>query len=271
MLKELLVHSQKNNLMSQFRKVLMGCLILLLIGSCASKEDLVYFQGVDTVEVDSVRMDYTPVFKLDDQLAIVVSSIDSEASLPFNLPTVSYNVKGGVASGTPQIQTYLIAKDGTIEFPQLGKIRLAGLTRIEAIELFKEKLSPFLLNPTINIQIVNFEITVLGEVKRPGKFSVKNERITIVEALGLAGDLSLWGKRDNILVIRETEEGKKYERIDLTSSNVFESPVYYLEQNDVVYVEPNKPKINNSATSATTGIIISVTSLLITVISLIVR
>lgn len=245
--------------------------VLLFLGSCASKKDMVYFQGVDEVNLDSVNGDYSPVLLPDDQLSIVVSSLDMKAAIPFNLPVVSVDVTGTIAAGGVVLQTYLIASDGTIEFPQLGTLKLAGLTRLEAVLFLKEKLRPFLLDPVVNMQLVNFKVTVLGEVKRPGKISVKNERITIVEALGSVGDATLWGKRENVLVIRETEQGKTYTRIDLTSEKMFQSPVYYLQQNDVVYVEPNKPRINNSATSSTTSIIISVTSLVITVLALFVN
>ena len=255
-------------------KLVVTCFVwTILLSSCASRKDVVYFQGVDTVAMDSINKNsnYSPILKPDDQLSIIVSSIDGEAALPFNLPAVTMSITGLNAAGAPQLQPYLIAQDGTIEFPQLGKLHLAGLTRLEAIEMFKTKLAPFLNDPVVTIQIVNFKVSVLGEVKKPGTFPVKNERITVIEALGLAGDTSLWGLRNNVLVIRETENGKQFERVDLTSPEMFTSPVYYLQQNDVVYVEPNKPKINNSATSSTTGIIISITSLAITVISILLR
>jgi len=255
-------------------KLVVTCFVLtIILSSCASRKDVVYFQGVDTVAMDSINKNsnYSPILKPDDQLSIIVSSIDGEAALPFNLPAASVNITGLNATGNPQIQAYLIAQDGTIEFPQLGRLHLAGLTRLQAIDLFKTKLAPFLNDPVVTIQIVNFKVSVLGEVKKSGTFPVKNERITVIEALGLAGDTSLWGLRNNVLVIRETENGKQFVRVDLTSPEMFTSPVYYLQQNDVVYVEPNKPKINNSATSATTGIIISITSLAITVISILLR
>jgi polysaccharide export outer membrane protein len=247
----------------------MGAMLLsiLLLGACASKKDVVYFQGVGTSALDTIAQDYTPVLKADDQLAIAVSALDPSAAIPFN----NFEPNQGTVNGSPKRLPYLIAKDGTIVFPQLGTIRLAGLTRLQAIALFQEKLRPFLQDSVVTIELLNFKITVVGEVKTPGTFPVKSERITVIEALGLAGDMTLWGTRENVLVIRESEAGKSFTRVDITAADLFQSPVYYLEQNDVVYVEPNKPKINNSATSATTGIIISITSLLITVISLIVR
>jgi len=245
-------------------KIVVG-LLFVLISSCASKKDLVYFQGVDQIE-ESVNTDYTPVLKADDKLSITIAAMDPIAAIPYNNfePMLS-------AMGQSELQSYLIAKNGTIEFPQLGRLQIAGLTRLELIAMLQDKLAPFLVKPTVNVQLLNFKVTVLGEVKRPGAFQLKNERITVLDAIGLAGDLTVHGTRQNVLVIRETETGKVFERIDLTSSELFESPVYYLSQNDVVYIEPNKPKINSSATSATTGVWISVTSLLITILALVIK
>jgi polysaccharide export outer membrane protein len=242
----------------------------LVLDSCASKKDLVYFQGVDALELTN-NLNYTPLLKADDKLSITVASLDNEAAIPFNLPVISYNSRGDFAVGTPQLQTYLIAKDGTIDYPQLGQLQLAGLTRLQAQELLKNKLKPFLVNPIVNLRLLNFKVTVLGEVKRPGTYDVQNERITVLEALGLAGDLTVYGTRQNVLVVREAAIGKTYERIDLTSSKLFDSPVYYLQQNDVVYIEPNQPKVNSSTNSSTNGIIISAVSLLLTIISITLR
>lgn len=249
----------------RFYKIVAIFLVLFVV-SCASKKDLVYFQGVDEIQ-KVVNTDYTPVLKADDQLSIIVSALDPAAALPFN----TFEPSPGTGASNVETISYLIAKDGTIEFPQLGTLHVAGLTRVELIAMLKEKLEPFLVNPSVNIQLLNFTVTVLGEVKKPGAYQIKDERITVLDAIGLAGDLSVWGTRQNVLVIRETETGKVFERIDLTSSAVFDSPVYYLTQNDVVYVEPNKAKVNSSATSSATGIWISVTSLFITIVTLIIN
>lgn len=244
---------------------------LFFLSACAPKKDVVYFTGIDTLQVANSNLNYTPVFKPDDQLTISVSALDLEAALPFNLPVASFNTNGTSVAGNQQLQSYLIAKDGTIEFPQLGTMQMAGLTRLQAITMLKEKLKPFLVDPVVNITLVNFKVTVLGEVKKPGTYAVKSERISVLEAIGLAGDLTIHGTRQNALLIRETSEGKVYERIDLSTTDLFNSSYYYLQQNDVLYIEPNKPKVNSSATSSTTGVWISVTSLLITVITLIVK
>lgn len=257
--------------MKFFKTLSVIAFFLFLVSACAPKKNVVYFTGIDSLQVANTLMNYTPVFKPDDQLTISVSALDMEAALPFNLPVASFNTNGISTVGNQQLQSYLIAKDGTIEFPQLGTLQIAGLTRLQAIAMLKEKLKPFLVDPVVNINLVNFKITVLGEVKKPGTYPVKTERISIIEALGLAGDLTIHGTRKNALLIRETTQGTVHERIDLSASDLFSSPYYYLQQNDVLYIEPNKPKVNSSATSSTTGVWISVTSLLITVITLIVK
>lgn len=242
----------------------------VFFSSCASKKDVVYFQGIDSVHV-SEHLNYTPVLKADDKLSISVSASDNEAALPFNLPVVSYTANGTVVSGAVQLQTYLISQQGSIQFPELGALKLAGLTRLQAERLLREKLTPFLVDPIVNIRILNFKFTVLGEVKNPGSYPLSNERLTILEALGMAGDLTVFGTRKNVLLIRETNRQKSHHRIDLTSAKLFDSPVYYLQQNDVIYVEPNQPKINSSTNSSTNGIILSAVSLLLTIISIAVR
>ena len=164
---------------------------------------------------------------------------------------------------------YLIDKDGMIDFPIIGKIKIAGLDRNEAIELLKNQLSVYIKKPIVNIRILNYKITVIGEVSKPGTFTIPNERITILEAIGIAGDLTITGKRNNVLIIRDIDGQKINFRVDLTKNELFKSPVYYLNQNDVVYVEPNRTKINSSAINpSNAGIIISSISLFITTIVL---
>ena len=243
----------------RFFKIVAIFLVLFVV-SCASKKDLVYFQGVDEIE-EVVNTDYTPVLKADDQLSIIVSALDPAAALPFN--TFEPSPGTGFSSNVETI-SYLVAKDGTIEFPQLGTLQVAGLTRIELIAMLKEKLEPFLVNPSVNIQLLNFTVTVLGEVKKPGAYQIKDERITVLDAIGLAGDLSVWGTRQNVLVIREMETGKVFERIDLTSASVFDSPVYYLTQNDIIYVEPNKSAKSDSSLDGRVSTAISIGSILVT-------
>ncbi|WP_226913044.1 polysaccharide biosynthesis/export family protein [Flavicella marina] len=250
----------------KLKHLVRSLVLLLFIASCAPKKKLVYFQGVDALE-EVENTNYSPKIKPDDQLSIAVNSLDPSAAIPFN----NFQPTLGVNAANVDLLPYLVAKDGTIDFPQLGSLKVAGLTRLELMELLKQRLEPFLVQPTVNIQILNFTVTILGEVKAPGAYKIDKERISILDAVGLAGDLTVHGMRNNVLVIREHQEEKEFVRVDLTAANLFESPMYYLQQNDVVYVEPNKPKVNSSATSAATGVWISITSLTIAIITLITK
>ena len=248
-------------------------LLLFVISfcSCVSKKDIVYLQ-FDELDSSKVNNNYQLRFKADDLLQITVSSDDLVSVQPFNLPVVAYLSTTNNVFGQPQLQTYLIDKHGNIEFPVIGTLKLGGLTRVEAIKLLKSKLHPDLvINPIININISNFKVTVQGDVMRPGTFTIPNERISIFDALGLAGDLSISARRDNVLVIREEEDTKKQYRIDLTSKSIFTSPAYYLQQNDVVYVEPNNAKMQDAAYTRSTGLFISLASVLISLITVITR
>jgi len=246
------------------------CLIALaLLCGCNTQKDIVYFQGKPT-EV-STHSSYNPTIKSDDLLSILVMANDEKSTALFNMPlAVGNNLYGGYAQGAPTPPGYLVNSEGNIEFPVIGTIHLAGLTRTEAINLIKEKLASYIVNPTISLRILNFRITVLGEVKTPGTFTIPNERVTILEALGIAGDLLITGERHNILVIRDEDGKRKEYRIDLTQESIFSSPVFYLQQNDVVYVEPNRAKRNSSVLNASnTGIVISSLSLVLTTLILI--
>lgn len=247
-------------------------LLILLLASCTSRKKLVYFQGQGEVNAE-INKNYTPVFHTDDLLAITVIALDAESVKPFNLPLLNQTTGNqGYATGAPSSLGYLIDAEGMIDLPVIGKFKLAGLTRIQATEFLKEKMAAYLKNPTVSIRILNYKVTVLGEVRNPGTFTIPNERITLPEALGIAGDLNITALRKNILVIRDVDGKKTETRIDLTSKELFSSPVYYLHQNDIVYVEPNRAKVNSSVVNASNvGIVISVVSLLTTMAVLLSR
>lgn len=240
----------------------------LIFSSCASKKKMVYFQG--NLNPSASNENYNPVLHCDDFISVIVMGMDPETVKPFNIPVQSNMVtSGGYAVGAQTAPGYLVDVNGNIDFPIIGKIKVAGLTRSTVIDSLKSKLKPHLTNPTILIRILNYKVTVLGEVNNPGTFTIPNERITLPEALGIAGDLKITGKRKNVLVIRDIDGKKTEYRIDLTSKDLFSSPVYYLNQNDVVYVEPNRSKINSAALNqANAGVIISVVSILISLIVL---
>jgi len=237
----------------------LGVILGLFLTSCASKEDVVYFQNAGSFETLVDRNSFTPKFKVDDLVSIHVSTLDKEASAPFNL------FRGAQEGGFAAEQVdYLIDEAGEIDFPVVGKVKIAGLSPEETRVILTDRLSEYIRDPIINIRLKNFTVTILGEVRRPGTYPVNGERITILEALGLAGDLTLKGERANVMVIRDFDGTKVYSRIDLTSKQALNSPVYYLTQNDVVYVEPNASAVSSSQLDARVSIAISLLSLLIT-------
>lgn len=255
--------------MQKIKKIVIG-LVVFALTSCVSKKEIVYFQN-DSINQSLVNNNYKTIFKADDLLQITVSALDLEAVQPFNLPAVTYATTTNNVVGTPQQQSYLIDNEGFIDFPLLGKIKLAGLSRSEAIQLLKDKLDPdYVKNPTINIRISNFSVTVLGDVKKPGTYTIPNERITVLEALGLSGDLNITGIR-NIQVFREENGEKKTYSLDLKSNNIFTSPAYYLQQNDVVYVQPNKASSQDAAYNRNAGLFVSVGSVIISLIAILTR
>lgn len=251
------------------RKIHYYCFISLLVfTSCVSKKDIIYFQN-DEIDQSKVSNSYKTIIKPDDLLQITITALDTEAVRPFNLAAVTYSTSSNSAIGVAQQQNYLVDTNGEIDFPVLGKIKIGGLSRDEVIDLLKNKLDPdYIKNPNINIRIANYKVSVLGDVQMPGSYTIPNERITILEALALAGDLNISAQRDNILVQRE-EDGKKIEyNVNILSKNIFTSPVYYLQQNDVVYVKPNYARIQSASSNSNTGLFISISGLLITITSI---
>lgn len=245
--------------------------VILNLTSCASRQDLVYFQDESITEITATASNFQLKYKTDDLVTIDVTALDYEAARPFNLPLVANNNENllNTQSGL-RMQGYLIDYDGNIEFPVLGTIKLAGLTRAEAIAMFKEKLAEYLKDPIVNIRLANFTITVIGEVNRPGTFTLQDERISLPEALGLAGDLTIFGKRNNVLLIREIDGVKSFAKLDLTSVNVVNSPLFYLTQNDIIVVEPNSAKIKSSSFNPNTGIWVGILGTLATLTAIII-
>ncbi|WP_299051346.1 polysaccharide biosynthesis/export family protein [uncultured Polaribacter sp.] len=253
------------------KRIILFLSIVLIVASCVSNKKIAYLQN-DIINQEAVSNIYNTVFKPDDLLQISVISDDVEASIPFNLPTVSVSTNTANVIGQPQQIPYLVDSKGEIDFPVLGSIKVAGKTREEVIQFLKNKLSPkYLKNSTINIRITNFKVNVLGDVARPGAYTIPNERVTIFDALSLAGDLNISGRRDNVLITREEDGLKKEYRVDLRSKNLYTSPVFYLQQNDNIYVEHNYARIQSASSNSNTSLFISITGLLITIVSLITR
>lgn len=236
--------------------------------SCTSNKNIIYLQSNGEQQSKGQSVTYEPVLQSDDLLMIVVSAENPEVAAPYNMiqsatPTASGN-QGDFIS-------YLIDKEGYVDVPMLGKIKLAGLTRRAAIEKIKSLLANHIKDPLVNIRILNFKISVLGEVNKPGVHSIQSERITLLEALSLSGDMTIYGKRNSILIIRENDGEKEIKKVDITKRDLINSPYYYLSQNDVVYVEPNKTKVNSSVVGPNITVGISALSLIITIIALTLR
>lgn len=233
--------------------------MLFCMFSCKTKKDVVYFQNAKNFETIVNTDTFKAKLKVGDILSIFVSTLDLTVTKPYNLIMES----GG---GQGQFIDYLIDTDGNIDYPVLGKVKLLGLTIEEAKQLFKKKFEEgqLLKDPVIIIRFLNYRVTVAGEVRSPGVYTVSGERISILEALGMAGDLTIKGRRDNVLVVRDFNGTKTYSRIDLTNKEVFNSPVYYLTQNDYVYVEPNNSAVSSASGDTRIGTIISITSFVLT-------
>ncbi len=211
-------------------------IITLFLNSCVTTEKAVYFNNIQNKEFTDATT--APVIQKSDVLSITVSSLNPEATAIFNINQTTNNINGGITG-------YLVNNDGIIVFPILGKIRVEGLTEKDFGESLGSTLveKKLLVDPIVNVRIINFKVTVLGEVAKPSVVPVPNEKISMLEAIGMAGDMTLYAKRDNVLLIR-VENGKKItRRINLNSPDFLESPFYYLKTNDIIYVEPNKSKV----------------------------
>lgn len=258
-------HRKKLPVLIQLNGLILTGLLAVLAG-CTSTRKLAYFQqstlstAEDTVAIAAA---YLPTIKKGDLLSVQVSSLNAEASAFFN-PTAAADNTAPVGNGNPLTRSsgYLVAEDGTIKLPLVGQVPVVGQTNEQASDQISRKLKAYLKEPTVNVRNLNFRISVLGEVARPALFTIPNERITILEALGLAGDLTIFGRRDNVLIIREEGDKRVFTRIDMTKRTAFRSPYYSLHPNDIIYVEPGKAR----ATSIERGyqlapIVISILSL----------
>ena len=251
---------------------LLLCLIVLL-ASCSAPKEVLYLQDIASVKEENIDKNYEVIIHKDDLLAILVNSKDPELALPFNMPVVTYQI-GGQTSVQQRLLGYLADQNGDIDFPILGKIHVEGLTRMQVTELIKQKLmeEDLIKDPIVTVQFLNFKVSVMGEVARPGTFDISGDRITLLEALSMAGDLTIYGRRDRVAVIREKDGKRRITYHDLRSSDIFQSPCYYLQQNDIVYVEPNKAKTGQSRINSnnSVGVWLSAVSVLASITSLLV-
>ena len=257
--------------MKRFLKFILLIVTINILGSCETRENMIYFQNIEDAEIERNMIFNSPKVQVGDLLSISVSALDMEAVKPFNIPVIVYNNISGSVNGVPKQQGYRVLNDENINFPIIGKLKVAGLTISETQDLVVSKLLGYIKDPIVNIEIINFKVTILGDVGRPGTFRVENEQISILQAIGLAGGLTIQGKRNNILVIREKSGNKEYKRIDLRDADLLNSEYYYLQQNDVVYIQPNKTKINSSKYGPAVSVTISIASTLIALMSVLTR
>jgi polysaccharide export outer membrane protein len=242
------------------KRLLAFSLILPFLVSCGKPlRDLSYFKAGDkgSIQVPKYR---EPVITKGDILSIVISSDNPRASELFNLPNYQ---PSNIQVGTPSLTTgYLVNEQGNIQVYQLGDVKADSLTKFELTNVLKEKLTTYLQNPIVNIRLLNFKVTVLGEVNRPGSFSIPNEKVNVLEALGLAGDLTLFGERKTVTLIRTSGETTDFVKLDLTSKDLLSSQYFHLKQNDILYVDVNPRKVNNQdqTTARTVGIVTGVIS-----------
>lgn len=249
------------------------CLVAFLLSSCVTNKNVAYFQDLSTKErskMDTISKFVEPVIQKDDVLSINVITADPQSVEVINQATTfqgmgtSRNIRAQENEGFP------VDKNGDIELVMIGKIRVEGLTTYEAKELIRLKVSKDFKNPNVSVRFANFKVSVLGEVGKPASYTMASEKVNILDAISLAGDLTLYGKRDNVLIVREVDGKKVFGRVNLNSKSLFSSPFYYLKQNDVVYVEPTKAKVASLNNSTRTFVTVAV-SLISTIIVIINR
>lgn len=256
------------------KKLIPFIAVLLLMASCATDKKITYFQDIEVTTDSTDVLKMTPDIKLrpEDKISIIVNSKDPELTALFNLPYTArvLGAQSEVVSNTNQgTSGYIVKGDGTIDFPVLGSISVVGKTRDEVSAYIKSQLieQELVKDPVVTVEFVNLQYSVMGEVRVPGNYKITRDRVTLLEAISQAGDLTISGRRDNVLVLRPDSLGKLYAyQVDMRSfENVVNSPVYYIHQNDYIYIEPNKKKANESTVNANT---VSSASFWISIVSL---
>ncbi|OAV76034.1 polysaccharide export protein Wza [Bacteroidales bacterium Barb7] len=233
---------------------------ILFTGSCMVPKDVVYFQGIDDLtkgEVEAMYQKYDIRVCPDDLLTISVTAWDQTVAVPFNpstftlsateIETQAQGQRTTATNNTVQTPTYLVDSEGDIQFPVIGKVHVAGLTIRELSDKLQGEIAHYIDKPLVHAQLSNFKVNVIGEVTRPGPVMfMSNERVSVLDAISIAGDLTINANRHNILIIRDNNGKKEYARLNIMNTSLFSSPYFYLKQNDVVYVEPNAAKIRNA-------------------------
>lgn len=250
---------------------------LFMLSSCATVKDIAYFQNKVVNQPEKIDKHAGIVIQEKDMLNIVVSSRNPELVTMFNLPIVSYQAGSESLSGSgmQRLLGYVVDNDGYIDFPVLGPLEVAGMTRWELSEMIKGKLikEGLLSDAVVTVEFMNFKVSVLGEVNSPGTYTIEGDKVTVLQAISLARDLTIFGLRENVSVIRERDGERTIYQINLCDVNLFKSPAYYLQQNDIIYVEPNPEKARQSTTDdktlRMTSILVSGGSLLVSIATLV--
>ena len=254
-------------------KLIAAFALAILLTGCGSTKDVPYFQNAGSVDLSQSAFLYDARIMPKDQLTITVSTINDEAAAPFNMTVPTpYTVNQRSTYSQAMLQTYLVDNNGMINFPIVGELKVGGLTKSEAETMIQQKIQPYINKeekPIVTVRMTGYQISVIGEVNRPGTFTVSREKITVLEALAQAGDLTIYGQRKNVQLIREDSNGQKSIHVlALTDANLINSPYYYMQQNDVINVTPNKVKAQNSSVGSMTTLWFSATSILISLTSL---
>jgi len=255
-------------------KILFISLFCIAFTSCQSYKTIPYLQGLDSLNLEKSQTLPQEVRVMpQDLVSIIVSCSNPELAVPFNLSVqtaVSLVQQNQAVTTQPVLQQYLVDSNGNVDFPILGQLHIGGMTRTEVENLVKSKLKPYIKEePVVTVRLSNFKISVIGEVAIPGTYNIVNEKVNIFEALALAKDMTVYGRRDNVHIIREDAKGhKKVATLDLSKANILQSPYYYLQQNDIVYVTPNKAKATTADITSSTTIWFSIVGSLMSLASI---
>ena len=256
----------------KYKPVFVLCIFMLLF-SCKTPKDVTYLQDIDKLtkeQLAAMSQVYSATICEDDLLTITVTAQDPRVVVPFNPPTFAFSSQGETGVNTQQqLQTYLVDKEGKINFPVLGRIQAANLSKHELSMFLQDEIGKYVKDVMVNIQIINYKISVIGEVNRPGSLNIRNDRVSILDAIAQSGDLTINGNRKNILITRNNNGTPEIGRIDLTDPSVFASPYYYLQQNDVIYVEPNDAKKRNANYSSAQQYTLTIVSTIMTGVSVV--
>lgn len=244
----------------KIQKIIVLGLVAIMTAGCVTQKQLTYMRDADAAKAEAINAQFEAqsqtIIRNGDALTIFVSALDREAVTPYNLPTAIYAQPGSnQVQTTPMMQYYIVDTNGDVTMPVLGPVHVAGMTRTEAEEAIRQLLAKQVVNPMVQVNLINAKVSVLGEVMQPRQVAMIGDRMTILEALAAAGDLTPYGRRDNVLVTREVNGKVEMARLDLRSSDIYTSPYFYLQQNDVVYVSPNKVR---AVSSTNAGLWVSV-------------